>query len=49
MYPAQRVGLRYLFVQCRNTFGGPTYTSLQTNSADATQNVNDNCEEKKYN
>jgi len=49
MYPAQRAGLRYLFVQCRNKFVDPTYTSLQTNSADAILIVNKNCEGKNYN
>jgi len=48
MYSVQLAGLGLLFVQCRNKFGGPTYAYLQTNNADATQNVNKNCEKNKY-
>jgi hypothetical protein len=40
MCPVQRAGLRHLFVQCRNKFGGSSYTSLQTNNADAPLSVN---------
>jgi hypothetical protein len=37
MYPVQLAGLRLLFVQCRNKFGGPTHTSLPANNVGATK------------